>query len=105
MDSYIESISLINKKLLNHNIRRVLIISGKNSYYKTGAKKIFESLLINKEKFFFIKKSSIPDFDELIKIINLKELIKPDLIIAIGGGCVIDYAKICKVFKKNKNIK
>ena len=105
MSTYIDSISLIKKKLLSKNIKKVLIISGQNSYYKTGAKKIFENLLINKKKFFFIKKSNIPDFNELVKIINFKELINPDLIIAIGGGCVIDYAKICRVFNKNKNLK
>ena len=39
------------------------------------------------------------------KIINIKDEIKPDLIVAIGGGCVIDYSKISSVFNFSKNFK
>ena len=95
---------LINLSL-DDDIKRILFISGTTSYYKTGAEEIFKNKFNNKEKYIYLKKSYLPDFDELKKIINIKDEIKPDLIIAIGGGCVIDYAKITSVFKEEKNLK
>jgi len=93
------------EKVFNKNVKKILFISGRSSYYKTGASKIFEKKFQDKEKHIYIKKSYLPEYEELIKIINIKDKIKPDLIVAIGGGCVIDYAKIASVFDFSKNIK
>ena len=40
--------------------------------------------------FIFISKIKTTEFDEILKIIKVKEELKPDLIIAVGGGCVMD---------------
>jgi len=105
MSQYLSTLSLVKKKLNEKSIKNIFFISGKNSFYKTGAKKIFQSIAKEKKKFLYIKNSSYPDFEELKKIIKLKDSIKPDLIVAIGGGCVIDYAKILSVYKQEKNLK
>ena len=105
MNNYLNTLFEIEKKLLNNSIKKILFISGNNTYNKTGAKKIFDNKLINAKKFLFIKNSSYPDYKELIKIIKFKDSIKPDFIVAIGGGCVIDYAKIASVFSLEKNLK
>tara|TARA_B100000029_G_scaffold176343_1_gene173667 strand:- start:4700 stop:5806 length:1107 start_codon:yes stop_codon:yes gene_type:complete len=99
------SLATIKKKILHKSIKKILLISGQNTYYKTGAKEKFKSILKTKETFLYIKKSNIPDYYELKKIISYKNLIKPDFIIAIGGGCVMDYAKICSVVNSQKNLK
>jgi alcohol dehydrogenase len=93
------------KKIFNKNVKKILFISGVSSYYKTGAEELFKNKFNDKEKYIYIKKSYFPDFEELKKIINIKNEIKPDLIVAIGGGCVIDYAKISSVFNITKNLK
>ena len=51
----------------------------------------------NKETKLFYKNSELPILEELIDIINEIKNFKPDLILAIGGGAVIDYAKIANV--------
>jgi len=99
------SFASIKKKISHKSIKKILLISGKNTYYKTGAKEKFRSILESKETFLYIKNSNIPDYYELKKIINYKNLVKPDFIIAIGGGCVMDYAKICSVANSQKNLK
>ena len=84
--------------LEKEKFKKVFIITGKNSYYKSGAKKIFDNFLANKKTTFYFKKKSIPEFEELKKIINIIRENKPNLILAVGGGTVIDYAKIANIF-------
>ena len=52
----------------------------------------------------FILKNYLPELEELKKIIQLMDNIKPDIIIAIGGGCVMDLAKISSNFKSDKHL-
>ena len=47
----------------------------------------------------------MPEYQELKKIIKIKENFKPNLIIAIGGGCVMDLAKISSNFNIEKNLR
>ena len=45
----------------------------------------------------FYKSSELPILEELITIIKNIRIFEPDLILAIGGGTIIDYAKISNV--------
>ena len=105
MGHYLKALDVVKKKINDKNIEKVFFLSGKNTFNKTGAKKIFESISEEKKKFLYIKNSSYPDYKELQQIIKLKDSINPDLIVAIGGGCIIDYAKIACVYKLEKNFK
>ncbi len=74
---------------------RIFILSGRNSFEKSGAKKLLKKNLNNNQKsFVFLKKSKEPNLDELLKIKHSFNKFKPKLLLAIGGGSVIDYAKI-----------
>ena len=59
--------------------------------------KIYLKNINTKEIKLFYKKSEIPVLEELIEIIKEIKNFKPDLFLAIGGGAVIDYAKIANV--------
>jgi alcohol dehydrogenase class IV len=93
--------SFINKK----KIKNILIITGKKSFNFSGFKKLgiyknFKSIM----KIFY-KKNDIPEINELKFLIKKINLINPDLIIALGGGCVIDYAKLANGLYNVKNLK
>ena len=87
----------IKKFISDTSFKKIFILCGKKSFVTSGAEKFLETELNNKEIKFFKKSSEIPILDELIEIIKQIKNFKPNLILAIGGGAVIDYAKIANV--------
>jgi alcohol dehydrogenase class IV len=92
------------KLLIKNKLSKIFLITGKNSFIKSGAIKIIPDKIRKKIKFFY-KKNSIPELRELKKIVLAIKKYKPDIMIAIGGGAVIDYAKVASVVDNLKDIK
>ena len=93
-------IKFINDK----SLKKIFLLCGKNSFVNSGADIIFKKILANKETKLFYKNSELPILEELIKIIKDIRDFKPDLILAIGGGSVIDYAKIANVVEPRSDL-
>lgn len=103
--SSFSDLKIVKKFFLEKNFKKTLIITGKNSYFKSNANKLLNNILPNNlKKFYYFKKNYYPDLIELHQIIKKVNSIKPDIILAVGGGCVIDYAKLANVFFNIKNI-
>jgi alcohol dehydrogenase len=86
------------KKFINDKgFKKIFVLCGKKSFVTSGAELLFQELLNDKESKLFYKSSELPVLEELIKIINDIKSFKPDLILAVGGGAVIDYAKIANI--------
>ncbi len=86
------------KKYVNDKIfKKIFIISGQKSFITSGANNFFKKILQDKDIKFFNKQSEVPVLEELIEIIKEIRSYKPDLLLAVGGGTVIDYAKIANV--------
>ena len=86
------------KKFINDtSFKKIFLLCGKKSFATSGAKNFFKESLNKKETKLFYKNSELPILEELIDIINAIKDFKPDLILAVGGGAVIDYAKIANV--------
>lgn len=92
----INSLKDVIKFVEDESFKKIFILCGKNSFVNSGAEN-FLNKIINKEKKIFFKKSKIPIIEELIEIIKEIKNFEPDLFLAIGGGSVIDYAKIANV--------
>ena len=87
------------------SFKKIFLISGKNSFVKSGAKKMVLPFLKSKTIQIYFKKSYYPEYSELKNIINFINQFNPDLILAIGGGSVIDYAKIARLDLDITNLK
>jgi len=79
------------------SFKKIFIFCGKKSFVTSGAEEFIKKLIKNKTIKIFYKKSELPVLEELIELITNIKSFKPDLILAIGGGAVIDYAKIANV--------
>ena len=97
-------LNLLFKKIYS---KKVFIISGKNSFYKSGAKDIFLKKINKDNSVFYFKKTKNPEINELIKISKKILKFKPEIILGIGGGAVIDYVKLAstryKIVYNKKN--
>ena len=90
-------------RILKHK-NKIFVITGRNSFYKTKANKIFSKLFKTKKIHFYFKKSSVPEVKECKIISNLIFQFNPDIILGIGGGTVLDYSKIVSCVSNSEMI-
>ncbi len=93
----INKIEDILKFINDDSFKKIFVICGKKSFKNSGAQDFLKNIDNKKEIRIFYKSSELPIIEELIKITNNLKSFKPDLILAVGGGAVIDYAKIANV--------
>ena len=93
----VSSFQDIKKFIDDKSFKKIFILCGKKSFVISGAEELFKKIVAGKETKLYFKSSEIPILSELINIIKAIKKFKPDLILAIGGGAVIDYAKIANV--------
>ncbi len=106
MDNYnFKNFDDLKKFIDQKKFEKIFLITGKKSYFKSGAEKKISPILRFKKIYNYFKLSPYPEIKELKIIIDLINKFNPDLILAIGGGSVIDYAKIAKLNIDSKNLK
>ena len=92
----ISSIEDVLKFINDKSFKKIFVLCGKKSFVNSGAENLLKKIKNSEVKLSY-KKSEIPILEELIEIIKEIQNFKPDLFLAIGGGAVIDYAKIVNV--------
>ena len=90
--------------ILNKFYKKIFVLAGYKSFTESGLKTFFSQTFKEKNFNFFFKRKPYPEYQELIKIIKSIENFNPDLIIAAGGGSVLDYAKIANSIEFNRNL-
>ena len=101
----INTLNDLKHYLSDNKLIKIFLLCGNNSFSNSGARGFIDNNLKNKKTKFFFKESQIPEINELIKIIDEIRTFKPDLILAIGGGAIIDYAKIANVVENKVNLR
>jgi alcohol dehydrogenase len=87
------SIKNLKNILKKEKPKNVFLVTGKSSYIKSGAKKAMDALLSNLKVIHFDDFETNPKIEDINKGIKIFQQEKPDIIVAIGGGSVIDVAK------------
>ena len=100
----VNTIEDIKKFIQNPSFEKIFILCGKKSFTTSGAKQFFIKELEKKKVNLYFKNSEIPTLNELIEIIREIKNFEPNLILAVGGGTVIDYAKIANVVEERSDL-
>jgi len=78
--------------------KTILVVTGSSSYEASGAKSLIDELFGEYNLLFFSDFSVNPKLEELENGIAKLQDIELDLIVAIGGGSVIDMAKLIRCY-------
>jgi alcohol dehydrogenase class IV len=100
-----EKPNYLSEYLLNNAINSVFLVHGRDSYYQSGSMDYIKNLDEKIEFHHFFNFSTNPKIEDVI--IGNKEFIdsKAQIIIAIGGGSVIDMAKLIRInYPKNQPV-
>ncbi len=86
------AIQNLEKLLKEYNPKKIFLVCGKKSFYLSGASEKIKPLIKHIPHIVF-NPTPNPKIEEIKRGIALFRNFKPDLIIAVGGGSVIDSAK------------
>ncbi len=101
----LSSIEDVIKFIQDKNFKKIFVLCGKKSFENSGAQDLLKKTKNNNQIKLFYKSSYIPIIEELINIVKEIKNFKPNLILAIGGGSVIDYAKIANLVDTIPNLR
>ena len=82
--------------------KKILLVTGKQSYINSCAKEKIENQLESIERDYFSNFEINPKIEDIKTGVNLIQKNRYDLIIAVGGGSVIDVAKAINILAKQK---
>lgn len=94
-----DSVSHLSHFLKKEKPKKIFLVSGKKSYEKCGARLEVERELSNFDFVRFFDFEENPKIEDVEKGVRLFNENKCDLIVAVGGGSVIDIAKLVNFFK------
>jgi len=94
----IGSINKLKEILKKEQPNNVFLVTGKNSYFSSNARKKLETILFRYQHIRFFDFSTNPKIEDVEKGIEIYKRKRCDLVIAIGGGSVIDVAKSINAF-------
>lgn len=93
-----DAIDVLKGIMEMHNVDRLLVVHGKNSYMACGGNELMSQLydVHNMEIAGFSDFSTDPKIEDVYKGADLVKQYQPDAIIAIGGGSTMDMAKLLR---------
>lgn len=97
------SIQKLDTLLVEYNPKKIFLVTGGRSYKDSGAQDEIEERLVDREFYRYYGFEENPKFEELLEGARILQKFKPDLIIAVGGGSVLDTAKIISIFPPDKS--
>lgn len=92
------SVEFLAEQLARLKCNRIFCVTGKDSYSASGADTLLRNVLRNRERFRFSEFSANPEFLDLKAGLKHFRSFNPDCIIGIGGGSVLDMAKLIRFF-------
>jgi len=96
------SINSLGSVLCEYFPKKILLVTGKTSFLACGAERLLKPLLEGYKVEHFCDFANNPKIGDVYRGVELFRKNKPDVVIAVGGGSVIDMAKTMNFFGSNK---
>lgn len=93
-----DSPEVIGAYVRANQIKNIILVRGNSSFEKSGASKYISSLIKSVTIHEIIKENENPTTKKIVKTLQNLSEINFEMIIAIGGGAVIDIAKLIKAY-------
>ncbi len=103
MQQFFHSVEQLGTILSDQDHKNILLVTGSHSYEQSGANTMLEPLFRKHNVARFKSVRSNPKLDEIEPAIQLYRNLKPDIVIAVGGGSVIDTAKAARLLAAQDN--
>jgi|TARA_Y100000310_G_C20677805_1_gene814104 alcohol dehydrogenase class IV len=97
------SIKNLKGILDEHNPRRIFLVTGENSYSSCGAEDSIVEALGDRNFYRFKGFQENPKIEDVDEGISLYRKFNPDLVIGIGGGSVLDMAKLTNILASQEH--
>jgi len=92
------SIETLSKIISAHKTKNVFLVTGKKSYHLSGAENLLNKFLKDLEVFHFNEFSENPKLEDIENGIEQFKNSGSEIVIAVGGGSVIDIGKLINIF-------
>ncbi len=102
MNNLFDSKKISNLREILKDKNRIFLVTGKKSFKKSGAKALLSEYLKDKEIMRFSDFKTNPEMEDLKSGIEIFKSFKPEIVVAVGGGSVIDIAKLINIFSYQK---
>jgi len=96
------SINSLRSILAELSTKKIFLLNDRNSYTVCGAKKAIEPLIDKYKVACFDEFESNPNINDLCRGIDAFNVAESDLVLAVGGGSVMDMAKMINFFAANR---
>lgn len=83
--------------------KTIFLVTGRESYRSSGASEVINDVFADKKIIKFNEFSVNPNFSDAIEGLKIAKQNNVDLIVAIGGGSVLDMAKLVRAFLSAPN--
>jgi len=96
------SIGALESILAEYSAKKVFLVTGHRAYTLSGVKKELDRILAGCQVQRFSDFTCNPKIEDVNRGVEIFKKILPDIVIAGGGGSVIDMAKLIRFFAVNK---
>jgi alcohol dehydrogenase len=94
MQNIYQDLGVASEAVLSGDSKRVFFVTGKKSFELSGAKNRLDNLINRKGVGRFYDFENNPKLEDVEKGVELYLKAKPDYVVGVGGGSVIDMAKM-----------
>lgn len=99
-----DSVRFLSDKVEDINPKGIFLVTSGKSFSLCGAESLIDKELGRFKKFYFNDFAVNPKWEDVLKGISALRKTDSDLIIAVGGGSVLDMAKLIRFFNSYKGL-